>query len=39
MIEGNALREWGTLWAILAFVVPLFLFTLRYARKQLHYKK
>lgn len=38
MIEGNALREWGTLWAILAFVVPLFLFTLKHAGKQLHNK-
>jgi len=33
---GSALREWGTLWAILAFVIPVFLFTLRHASKQLH---
>jgi hypothetical protein len=36
MIEGNPLREWGTLWAILAFVIPVFLFTIHHARKQLH---
>jgi hypothetical protein len=36
MIEGNPLREWGTLWAILAFVIPVFLFTIHHAKKQLH---
>lgn len=39
MIDGNALQEWGTLWAILAFIIPLFLFTLRHAGKQLHIKE
>ncbi len=39
MFEGNALREWGTLWAILAFIIPVFLFTLKHAGKQLHNEK
>lgn len=39
MIDGSPLREWGTLWAILAFIIPMFLFTLRHAGKQLHNEK
>ncbi len=33
---GSPIREWGTLWAILAFVIPVFLFTMSHAKKQLH---
>ncbi len=38
-IDSSPIREWGTLWAILAFVIPTFLFTLRHADLQLEKKR
>ncbi|NVM53793.1 MAG: hypothetical protein HWN66_08840 [Candidatus Helarchaeota archaeon] len=36
LIDSNPLREWGLLWSIMVFVIPVFLFTLRHAEKRLH---
>ncbi len=32
VIDSTPLREWALLWAIMGFVIPVVLFTLRHAR-------
>ncbi len=39
VIDSTPIREWGLLWAIMGFVIPVFLFTLMHAQKQIKNEK